>query len=110
MHVNIGYAAAELNCLEVYIRHEETNVADWIADLAAYMNRSNIAIFNCGMLRMNDVIEEGPITMKMVLKMLPIHDPVVILKLKGSSILKLLENGISGVPYNEGRFPAVSGL
>ena len=52
----------------------------------------------------------GPLTLEDIVKMLPNHDPMVIVKVSGESLKLLIENGVSKVPRLEGRFPMVSGM
>jgi 5'-nucleotidase len=37
-------------------------------------------------------------------------DPVVVMKVTGENLHKLLENGVSSYPKLEGKFPIVSGI
>ncbi len=40
----------------------------------------------------------------------PFQDSIVVIKLKGLSIIKALEHSVSGMPKAEGRFPQISGI
>ena len=46
--------------------------------------------------------------MKDLLKILPMIDPLVLLEITGSQIIRCLENGVSMHPKLEGRFPQVT--
>ena len=41
---------------------------------------------------------------------LPMVDPLTVLKITGEQLLMALENGVCQYPKHEGRFPQVSGL
>lgn len=64
-------------------------------------------IINGGCLKADRVIAAGAITTKDVLDMMPQNDPVVVVKLKGSSIAKILEHSLNGLTA---KFPQISGL
>lgn len=108
--LHIGFTGVDLNALEVFVRNEETNISNWIADLIKYLNKSDVSMINGGGLRIDDVIPEGPITMGTVMKLLPIHEPIIVIRLTGKHILSLLENGVSAVGGRNGRFPCIGGI
>ena len=60
----IGYIGTDLNCLFSCIRREETNVANFYADLINYASRSDMTIFNAGSLRIDEIIPFGVINLK----------------------------------------------
>jgi 5'-nucleotidase len=67
-----------------------------------------IAIQNGGGLRAS--IDAGPITMGEVLTVLPFQNTLATFDLKGSDVLAALENGVSQIEEQAGRFPQVAGL
>jgi 5'-nucleotidase len=106
----IGHTGEEgLNAIFSYIRHEETNSANWLADLTNYGMKSDITVLNSGSLRADEIFE-GPLTVGSVLSLLPIHDPMVVIKMTGTQVMSILENGVCKAPGLEGRFPCVSGV
>ncbi len=60
----IGFTGVDLNAVFTSIRREETNIANFLADLANYLARSDVTIFNSGSLRIDEIIPEGVITIK----------------------------------------------
>ena len=64
-------------------------------------------IINGGCLKADRVIPSGAIRTKDVLDMVPLNDPVVVVKLKGSTISKILEHSVRGL---KAKFPQISGL
>lgn len=106
----IGYVGVDLNCVFSSIRREETNIANFYADMINYNSKTDFTIFNAGSLRIDEIISEGVITLKELKKLVPAYNPIIVFEGTGAQVLKLLENGVSKVPGLEGRFPCVSGL
>ena len=75
-----GMLGVPMECTFACIRTEETNSANFIADLTNWFNKSDVTIFNSGSLRIDEVIPDGILRMKDVIKLLPMHDPMVVLK------------------------------
>lgn len=106
----VGYVGVDLNCVFSSIRREETNIANFYADMINYNSKTDFTIFNAGSLRIDEIISEGVITLKELKKLVPAYNPIIVFEGTGAQVLKLLENGVSKVPGLEGRFPCVSGL
>jgi len=106
----VGYTGVDLNAVFSCIWREETNIANYLADLVNYLAKSNVTIINSGSLRIDEIIPEGVITIKEMRKLLPAQLPMVTLQGTGAQLLKLLENGVSKVPGFEGWFPCVAGV
>ena len=100
----------DLNAVFAYIRHEETNICNFLADVVNYVNQSDVTIFNSGSIWADEILTEGMLSKKDIMKLIPLTDPMVKFKGKGWSIHLLLENGVSKVPNLEGRFPVISGI
>lgn len=106
------------------VRSEETNLGNLIADsinakskelvskLIPESELSSIkgfvAIQNGGGIRAG--IEQGDITLGQVLTVMPYANSLVALKVTGQEIIAALENGVSGLESDQGRFPQVSGM
>jgi 5'-nucleotidase len=88
----------------------ETNFSNIIVDIMSYFTKSDCMILNSGTLRADIVFPKGTIRYKEIQMMFPMIDPIVVMKVKGEIIHKLLENGISSYPKLEGKFPIVSGI
>ncbi|WP_052409932.1 S-layer homology domain-containing protein [Paenibacillus durus] len=67
-----------------------------------------VAIQNGGGIRAP--INQGDITLGEVLTTLPFNNSLVALKVTGKEIISSLENGVSGLEADQGRFPHVSGM
>lgn len=92
------------------LRTEETNLANWTADLIRTEMEADVTLINTGTIRANALFEAGKIKNKFLSDAFPMEDKVATLKMSGELILKALENGVSLYPKYDGRFPAVSGL
>ena len=92
------------------IRTSETNLGNFVCDIMVAATNADLAILNSGTLRSDCIHSAGPFFLKDLLKILPMIDPLVLLKITGQQILDSLENGVSMYPKLEGRFPQVSGV
>ncbi|MGF1660475.1 MAG: bifunctional metallophosphatase/5'-nucleotidase [Rubrimonas sp.] len=82
-------------------------VTDALLDRARPLGAA-IAITNGGGLRAS--IDAGPVTMGEVLTVLPFQNTMATFTASGAEILAALENGVSKVEEQAGRFPQVAGL
>jgi 2',3'-cyclic-nucleotide 2'-phosphodiesterase (5'-nucleotidase family) len=69
-----------LECRFSHIRREETNIANFYADLINYNAKSDFCIFNAGSLRIDEIIPEGIITLRELKKISPLYNPVIVLE------------------------------
>lgn len=103
----VGTAGVNLDA--TVCRKSECLMGDLVADALVWATASKgteFAIQNGGGVRAS--IGEGPVTLGHVLTVLPFQNTIATLKLKGSDVLAALENGVSKVEENQGRFPQVS--
>ncbi|HEU5089508.1 MAG TPA: 5'-nucleotidase C-terminal domain-containing protein, partial [Roseiflexaceae bacterium] len=106
----IGSTAVILNGGSSF-RTRESNLGDLIADAILERTReagAQIAITNSGGIRAT--INAGDITVGNVLEVLPFGNTIALVTLTGANVIAALENGVSQVESNAGRFPQVSGL
>ena len=116
----VGATAVDLECRFERIRAEETNVANFVADSArhacsmAVSSHGHMAVdvvlLNSGTLRADRVVPAGPVRMGDLMALLPMCDPMVVLRLTAAQLLACLENGVSQWPRLEGRWPCLSGV
>ncbi|MEK3899529.1 S-layer homology domain-containing protein [Paenibacillus sp. FSL R7-0179] len=106
------------------VRKEETPIGNMIADSVAekvtelmpnFVSKEDqstikgvVAIQNGGGIRA--AIDKGDITMGEVLTTLPFNNSLVALKVTGAEIISSLENAVSGLESDQGRFAHVSGM
>ncbi|KAK9710856.1 hypothetical protein K7432_008186, partial [Basidiobolus ranarum] len=92
-------------------RTQETNIGNLSADLMrnAYPG-THIGLLCGGTIRSDKVYPAGDVTLRTIMDIFPFEDPTVVIQVKGSDLWDALENSVSMVPKQEGRFPHVSGL
>ncbi|KAL3308995.1 hypothetical protein Ciccas_012463, partial [Cichlidogyrus casuarinus] len=106
----IGRVEVELDGRFCAIRTRETNLGNFLCDVASTSVEADCVIINSGSMRIDEVIPAGEITVKILNRLLPILDSIVVLELTGADLLKVLENSVSQIPKLEGRFGQVSGI
>ncbi len=93
----VGQARTKLLAEELEIRRFETNLGNWIADLAraAYPD-ADIAFLNSGGLRLNQDIPSGPIRRVQMEELLAYSLPLVRIEIDGETLQKVLNRSIQG--------------
>ena len=111
LNVKIGKTATELDSRKKTVRTEEAAIGNLIIDAMREGVKADVGITNGGGIRAKRIYAPGTsITRKDILTELPFGNVVVKLELNGTQILEALENGVSKVEHNSGRFPHVSGM
>ena len=107
----VGVTRVELDSRRGAVRTRETALGDLVADAIRNATGADLAIINGGGLRGDRVYAAGTVlTRKDVLTELPFGNVTVLTLLEGADIAAALENGVSKVKEEAGRFPQVSGL
>ena len=92
----IGYVDVDLEGRFEYLRAQETNLANFVSDLArTHFSDCDIGLIHGGMLRSNAILSKGNFTLKMVYDCLPDVAKVVRLRVPGDILLQALENSVS---------------
>lgn len=110
MDKELGETAVDLETRFKYIRTEETNVGNWLADLMRQNTRSDVAILNSGTVRSDRVIPKGVLKVRDLVSMLPMPDELAVIEVSGVKLRQALEVSCGAYPVTEGRFLQVSGL
>ena len=110
METMIGETCVPLEARFSYIRTQETNLSNFVADILRRGTGADIALLNSGTLRADSVFEAGPLLTKDLMALLPMIDMTCVVRVNGEQLLRVLENGVSQYPRLEGRFPCVSGV
>ncbi|XP_050300775.1 trifunctional nucleotide phosphoesterase protein YfkN isoform X2 [Anthonomus grandis grandis] len=92
------------------IRTSESNLGNWVCDVVLAATGADLVILNSGTFRSDQVHPAGDFTMRDLTNIIPMRDPLVVLKVTGQQILEVLENAVSMYPKLEGRFPQVAGV
>lgn len=106
----LGEFTVELDGRFSQIRTAETNLGDWVCDVLLAATGADVVIINSGTFRSDQIHPPGPFTMKELVSIVPMRDPLVVLEVEGSVILAALENSVAMYPKLEGRFPQVAGI
>nr|CAG8453058.1 5310_t:CDS:2 [Entrophospora candida] len=112
----VAYTMTPWDCRSISLRTQETAFGNFVADLMLYAYQPCIsynidcAILCGGCIRSDLLYPPGEITLGDLLEIFPFEDNVVVVRITGQQIWDALENGVSMVPKQEGRFPIVSGL
>ena len=88
----------------------ETALGNLIADAFRESLKADAAIMQGGGIRSDKVYSAGPLTLKNLTEILPFGNTVVLLEVDGKTLQAALENGVSQVDKQAGRFPQVSGI
>ena len=111
LDIEIGETLSELDSRKKTVRTEEAAIGNLIIDAMREGVKAEIGLTNGGGIRAKKIYPPGTkITRRDILSELPFGNVVVKLELTGSQILEALENGVSEVERNSGRFPQVSGM
>lgn len=106
----IGQSTVPLNALQADNRSRETNLGNFLADAYRARLKTDVALLNSGSIRSNQTYAAGPITRKDVSSILQFAGPVLKVEVSGKVLRHALENGVSRIGEESGRFPQVSGL
>ncbi|XP_014242312.1 uncharacterized protein LOC106662621 isoform X2 [Cimex lectularius] len=106
----LGEFNVELDGRFEMIRTSETNLGNWVCDVILAATKADLVILNSGTLRSDCIHPAGPFTMRDLMMIVPITDPLTVIELTGREIIEALENGVSMYPKLEGRFPQVAGI
>ncbi|MCL6560868.1 MAG: 5'-nucleotidase C-terminal domain-containing protein, partial [Firmicutes bacterium] len=107
----VGSTQVALDGARENVRTKETNLGNLIADAMlekAAPAGATMAITNGGGIRAS--IDAGEITLGEVLTVMPYGNTLSVLELTGAQIVSALENGVSQVESQAGRFPQVAGM
>lgn len=106
----IGRVDVPLDGREEILRTGESNLGNYFADLVRTLMKTDIALLNGGSFRDDRVISPGPFTLGDFYTLLPFTNELVAIELTGAELHAALENGVSMVEQNAGRFPQISGM
>lgn len=90
------------------VRLCETPVGNLVTDAYRTLTGAEIAMSNGGGMRTD--IPAGNITFGNILSLLPYENYVCVVEVSGAMLLETLEACCSGLPYESGDFPQVSGI
>ncbi|KAL6766462.1 FAP215 [Auxenochlorella protothecoides x Auxenochlorella symbiontica] len=106
----LGWTHVGLDARGEAMRGRETGLGNLLADAMRVAMGCQVAFFNGGTVRSDQVHAAGQLTTRDVVTMLPFTDELVAVELTGADLLRVLETGVGAWPEPEGRFLQVSGL
>ncbi|KAL0979082.1 hypothetical protein UPYG_G00180280 [Umbra pygmaea] len=92
------------------VRQAECSLGNLLTNAMLEATHAEVALLNSGTLRSDRLHMAGPLTMRDLLQILPMRDPVLVVEVTGQKLLEGLDNGVSYYPALNGRFPQVSGI
>ncbi len=105
----IGIADTFLDGEREHIRHRETALGNFVTDIMRKHTGAQVALINSGALRSS--IQKGPVTVEDVFKAMPYANEIIMVKLTGAELKKVLKRSVSGSREEEdGGFLQVSGI
>lgn len=111
LDVEIGKVDGPLDSRKSTVRTTEAAIGNLIADGMRWATGADLAITNGGGIRGNKQYAQGaPFSRRDVLTELPFGNKTTLVEVTGDVVLAALENGVSQVEQEGGRFPQVSGL
>lgn len=92
----IGQLTFALDGLESSVRNKSTKLTELIAEaMLQEVPDADLAVFNSGSIRIDDVIPLGPITQYDVIRILPFGGKVVAVEISGALLQRVLDQGLA---------------
>jgi len=110
LNISIGIIKSPLDGRSHMVRTRETILGNFVADVMATITQADAVLINSGTFRSDRIHEEGKFLLSDVLTILPIKDTIVTIEVTGQQLIEGLENGVSRLPSEDGRYPQVSHL
>lgn len=104
----IGQNKEDIPWSSPLVRTKESPLGNLSADALREYGESDFAIMNGGGLRSG--LTAGDVTIGDIFKLLPFDNKVTVLEVTGKTLWDAIENGVSGYPATNGKFPQVSGF
>jgi 2',3'-cyclic-nucleotide 2'-phosphodiesterase/3'-nucleotidase len=106
----VATSTTPLEVTRPVMRSGEAPAGDLVADALRFWGKSDVALQNGGGVRGERTYGPGVLIKKDVAEMLPFANYGTLLRVSGTQLLAALENGVSQVEQQAGRFPQVSGM
>jgi 2',3'-cyclic-nucleotide 2'-phosphodiesterase (5'-nucleotidase family) len=110
LNVQIGSTTTELDVMKASQRKMETAMGNLVADAMKDYTKADVAMINGGGIRAERIFPVGPLTKKDIMDALPFTNYVTKIEVTGNQLYQALENGVSQIEDNAGRYPQVSGI
>jgi 5'-nucleotidase len=101
----------DLEGRDAYVRHGKTNLTEVVGRaLRSAVKDSDLAVYNSGLIRIDDLIPAGPLTYYDVLRILPYGGNVHAAEVRGRMLARLFDRGMSPDLHGDGAFLQASGV
>jgi 5'-nucleotidase len=95
----------DLEGRESMVRTRATNLTSLVGQaILRTAEDADLAVYNSGMIRIDDILPAGPLTGYDVLRILPFGGKVLAAEIQGSRLQKLLDKGLSSGLHTKGAF------
>ena len=110
MNVVIGSTKIELDCRKITLRGREGAFGNLLADFMKKELKTETTIIIGGIISSDRIWPAGELTMGFVISVFPWEGTCVAIEISGKDIIMALENGLSLLPREDGRFIQISGI
>lgn len=111
LNEEIGEFTTKLDTTRPTVRSRESAFGNLLADSLREFMATDIALINGGVIRGEKRYSRGDIISRRDIALeLPFRSRVVVLEVTGAQLITALENGLSQIREQKGRFPQISGL
>lgn len=91
------------------VRSQETNLANFTADIIRTEYQVDFGFSNSGCLRANCIYPKGVQMLKVLSQIYPMSNGFSVIEIQGHIFKRILENSVSSWPNYDGKFPCISG-
>jgi 5'-nucleotidase len=109
MGKTVANLVCEIDTRTPLIRRKESPIGNLIADALNGCSGTDLAFINGGSIRSDAVYPAGHFKLKDLMSIFPFEDVCVGIEVTGQDLMDALENSVSRVPEEEGKFPVLSG-
>lgn len=106
----VGFSEIDLDLRKCSLRFRETPFGNLLADSAREYMKTDITLFIGGIVSSDKIWPKGDLTIEFVISVFPWEGICIAIELTGKEIIQAMENGVSWLPLEDGRFPIVSGI
>jgi 5'-nucleotidase len=110
MEVVIGSSKVKMDCRKITLRGREAPFGNLLTDFLRNEMKTDTAIITGGLISSDKIWDSGELNMGFVISVFPWEGICVSIEISGKDIVDALENGVSWLPREDGRFMQVSGI
>jgi 2',3'-cyclic-nucleotide 2'-phosphodiesterase (5'-nucleotidase family) len=108
LKTRVSYTPYTLDGAEGILDVSESNLGDYIADLAISKTGADIAILHSGDIK--NSLNKGNVNVEDIVSIFPEGGVVTLKEVSGSQIKKILEDGVHNYPLPSSNFPQIGGM